>query len=371
MIKVAVLGEDGITGKAVISRLQKEKAYTYEKNIKQADLIVASPGIPTENYPETDLEIISEIEFAFKLNKSKVIAITGTNGKTTTATLISKLLGVPAVGNIGEPYVSITKEHPYLAVEVSSYQLETIKDFKPYISIILNVTEDHLTRHKTLDNYAAVKANIFKNQTAKDHLIYNLDDPYIVKQVQNAKCSKLGFCAKKPFDQNFTAARLAAKLCGRTDDEIDQVFSDFQGVEHRFEKVGVIKGVKVINDSKATNVDSVIVALSNFEPQENIVLIAGGRDKHTDLVPLKKAMQGKVKKLILLGEAKNRFNNELDNVEKSCVENYQEAVDLAFKTATAGDTILLSPACASWDMFKNFEERGNYFKELVKDHDRS
>ena len=366
MKKVAVLGQDGKTGKAVIARLQGETDYTFESDLAQADLLVVSPGIPPEQYPQVSMPIISEIELAFLLNPSPVIAITGTNGKTTTTTLVSKLLNVPAVGNIGLPYIAIKETYPYLSVEVSSYQLENIKTFKPFISIILNLTEDHLARHKTMDGYALAKRNICINQGPTDYVIYNQDDEWCRLMVKDAKCQKIGFSAPTKLEQNYIAARLAAKICGKTDAEIDAVYAVFTGVEHRMEKVGTFSGVRVVNDSKGTNVDSTVVALESEPHNQHIILIAGGRDKMTSLEPLAEAMRGRVKALILVGEAQQRFAAYFTDFNQMLVDNYDQAVKLSFAHAQPGDLILLSPACASWDMFANFEERGQVFKDLVR-----
>jgi UDP-N-acetylmuramoylalanine--D-glutamate ligase len=368
MIKVGMLGKEGKTGQAVIARLRAEREYVYEDDLTKADILVVSPGIPPKEYPKVKIPIISEIELAYRLNKSPVIAITGTNGKTTTTTLVGKLLGVPAVGNIGIPYISVKETYPYLAVEVSSYQLETIDTFKPYISILLNLTEDHLTRHGDMAGYAAAKARITENQTEKDYVIFNQDDPWCCKMVEQTKAQKIGFSAPTKLQQDFVSARLAAKICGKTDAEIDAVFKDFLGVEHRMEKVGMFGGIRVINDSKGTNVDSTVVALESEPKNNHVILIAGGRDKLTDLTPLAEAMQGRVKALILLGEAQQRFARELSGFSQILVKDYSAAVAESFRAARAGDLILLSPACASWDMFANFEERGRVFKELVKKH---
>lgn len=366
MQKVAVLGQDGKTGKAVIERLAREREYVFEPDLSRADLLVVSPGIPPEQYPKVNIPIISEIELAYLLNKTPVIAITGTNGKTTTTTLVSKLLGVPAVGNIGLPYISVTEEYPYLSVEVSSYQLENIKTFKPFISIILNLTEDHLARHKTMGGYALAKRNICINQGPNDYVIYNQDDEWCRWMVQDVQCQKIGFSAPTKLQQNYIAARLAAKLCGKTDVQIDAVYRDFPGVEHRMEKVGTFAGIRVVNDSKGTNVDSTVVALESEPKNGQVILIAGGRDKMTSLEPMALAMRGRVKSIILLGEAQKRFADHFGDFKQVLVESYEQAVKAAFAEAKIGDLILLSPACASWDMFANFEERGKYFKELVK-----
>ncbi|MDR2429225.1 MAG: hypothetical protein LBD62_05400 [Candidatus Margulisbacteria bacterium] len=366
MPKIAVLGKDGKTGQAVLARLAGLPDYQYTENLDAADLLVVSPGISPRDYPAVKIPIISEIELAYRLNPSPVIAVTGTNGKTTTVTLIARLLDVPAVGNIGVPYISVAKEYPCLAVEVSSYMLENIVTFRPHIAVILNLTADHLARHGDLAGYAAAKKRILLNQTAEDFVIYNANDPWVCRITAEAKAQKVPFAAPNKLQEDYMAARLAAKLCGRTDAQIDKVFAEFAGVEHRMEKVGVYNGIRVINDSKGTNVDSTVVALESEPRHKHIVLIAGGRDKMTSLQPLAEASRGRLKKLILLGEARERFARELKEFQPLLVRDYDEAVRESFRAARRGDLILLSPACASWDMFQNFEERGQYFKELVR-----
>jgi UDP-N-acetylmuramoylalanine--D-glutamate ligase len=183
--------------------------------------------------------------------------------------------------------------------------------------------------------------------------------------VQDARSQKIGFTVPTKLQQDYVAARLAAKICGKSDEQIDEVFKNFKGVEHRMEKVGTFKGVRVVNDSKGTNVDSPVVALETEPKQEHIILIAGGRDKLTPLEPLAEAMRGRVKKVVILGEATARFAAGLKEFNQALVKDYDEAVRASFAAAVPGDLILLSPACASWDMFANFEERGKYFKKLV------
>ncbi|GBR75659.1 UDP-N-acetylmuramoylalanine--D-glutamate ligase [Candidatus Termititenax persephonae] len=366
MPKVAVLGKEGKTGQAVLARLAKPGAYQYVEDLREADLLVVSPGIPPQKYPAVKIPIISEIELAYRLNPSPIIAVTGTNGKTTTTTLLALLLDVPAVGNIGRPYISVEKEYPYLAVEVSSYMLENIVFFRPKIAVILNLTADHLERHGDLAGYAAAKKRILLNQTAEDYVVYNAKDKYVCALVQTASAQKVPFTAPQRLQENFAAARAAARLCGQTDTRIDKVFAEFTGVEHRLEKVGVYGGIRVINDSKGTNVDATVAALESEPLQGHIILLAGGRDKLTALEPLAAALRGRVKKLILLGEAQARFSRELKDFPQILVKDYAEAVRESFRLARSGDLILLSPACASWDMFQDFAERGRYFKELVR-----
>lgn len=362
-MKVAVLGS-GITGKAVKERLAAEPGYTLVQP-EEAELIIASPGIPPRDFPKVKAPIISEIELAYRFLKGiKLVAVTGTNGKTTTTTLISKVLDCPAAGNIGLPLISIKdKKIKYISVEVSSYQLETIDIFQPYISVILNVTPDHLERHGSIEEYAKAKARIFRNQNEHDYLIYNANDPILEKIVQKAKCKKVPIHPKKPLEQNILATKAVAKICNIPDQKVEEVLKNFKGVEHRLEEVVNSNGVIIYNDSKATNPESTLVALDAI--QRPIILIAGGRDKNTELNELAKAMQGKVKQLVLFGEAAGRFAKAFTSIPQSKVVDLEEAVEVAFKKAQKGDAILLSPACSSFDMFKNFEERGKRFKELV------
>jgi UDP-N-acetylmuramoylalanine--D-glutamate ligase len=366
IMKIAVLGS-GITGKAVKKRLAKEKEYQLTTDIQKADLIIASPGIPPAKYPKTKTPIINEIEFGARfLPKTKIVAITGTNGKTTTTTMISKILNCPAAGNIGTPLIAIADTSlKHLAVEVSSYQLETLKEFRPHISIILNITPDHMERHKTMAQYAKAKANIFKDQTKADFLIYNAKDPLIKKIIKNVKAKKIPLYPKTPLEQNSLAALAVAKICKVPAKKAEKVLKDFKGVEHRLEKTALKKGVTYVNDSKATNPESTIVALSAFK--DPIILLAGGADKNTSLKELTKAMKNKVKLLVLFGEAKDRFAKAFKGFPVIEAKTLNNAVKIAHKHAVKNDIVLLSPACASFDMFKNFEERGNKFKKIVAD----
>jgi len=364
-MKLAILGT-GITGTAVRERISQESGYTLVDDPAIADLIVASPGIPPKDFPKVKVPIISEIELGYRLLPGvKIVAITGTNGKTTTTTLISLMLQCPAVGNIGIPLISVKdRSLKFVSLEVSSYQLETIATFKPFISVILNLTPDHLERHVDMDSYAEAKARIFMNQDMSDYVIYNANDPLVKKVVEaKAKCQKVPIYPEKPLQQNILAARTAAKLCGVPEDHIEHVLKTFKGVEHRIEEVAEIHGVIAYNDSKATNPESTMVALDKIT--RPIILIAGGRDKNTPLEEMNEAMKGKVKHIVLIGEAADRFAKAFKGFSQTRAATFAEAVDLAFQNARSGDAVLLSPACASFDMFKNFEDRGKQFKDLV------
>ena len=378
------------------------------------DIAILSPGVHSdlpviEALKKKNIPVISEIELAFQFLKKPIIAVTGTNGKTTTTTLIAQILNAggkraSASGNIGIPLASIDDANlDFIVVEVSSYQLENIIDFRPWISIILNITEDHIERHGNFSVYTGSKGRIFKNQTTDDYLIYNVDDPKVLelsgraaaklvpfskskvlsegvsldggelKSIIERKASKI--CKKDDIRlkgehnmENVCAAVAASLLCRIPESSIADTLRTFEGVEHRIEHVGTISGIDFINDSKATNPNSTICALNALTNDKNILLIAGGRDKGGDLSSLCDTVKMKAKEVILIGEAKDRFkeallSNGFFNV--SSANTLGEAVRMAKKKAVAGDFVLLSPACASFDMFKNFEERGEVFKAEV------
>ena len=381
-----------------------------EKALNGTDLIVLSPGVPSDipilkQAKKMNIPVIGEIELAYSFLKKPIIAVTGTNGKTTTTALIGKMLkdnGYKAAvaGNIGYPLISVNDSKlDYIVAEISSYQLETIKEFKPWISVILNITEDHLTRHKTMKEYVKAKAVIFKNQGKKDHLIFNADDKRVVKISRHAKCNKIAFsrvtypkggafikdkiiyfknkkiCAVDDIRikgehniENSLAAVSAAMLCNVPPASIRKTLIKFKGVEHRIEYVKKTGGVSFYNDSKGTNPDSTIVAIRTLYPSHNIVLILGGRDKMTDLTQMCNEVKEHVKDVVLVGESKARFRK---NLKKCGYKRIHEATDFAdavkrsYKLSGPGDAVLLSPACASFDMFSNFEERGKVFKKIV------
>ena len=377
MEKIAILGS-GITGKAVEKKVGELGGFEVVQT-EFADLIIASPGIPPKDYPKVDVEVISEIEFAYRLMTSglygvppKIVAISGTNGKTTTTTLTGLVLDCPVAGNIGEPLINFVGEkHEYIVCEVSSYQLESSPTFKPYISVLLNLTEDHLERHGSMENYLSAKVVMVKNQDLNDYFIYNRDDSWISKIVDGVSSKLIGFSSDTALGQNYVAVRKIAAVCNIESSVVETVFSNFRGVEHRLENVGIFGGVSVINDSKGTNPDSTIVALESLEAP--IVLIVGGKDKNVSLNGLADLLHEKVKRIVLLGEASTRFTNEFigfgykqENIQR--VDTMQEAVESAFFETESGDTILLSPACASFDMYKNFEERGVDFKHCVQQY---
>ena len=383
--------------------------------LRGIDLIIVSPAVPIKipvlkTAAEKNIPIISEIELAYDLAKSPICAVTGTNGKTTTVTLLGLLLAekfkVGVGGNIGVPLSEVALEvgaGGYLAAEISSYQMEATKNFKPHISAILNVTPDHLKRHGTMEIYQRMKEKIFAQQTAEDFLILNYDDERTREMISRATCQVIYFSRKIELDkgafiknnrlviklggthelctidelgikgghnvENALAASLMAFLAGVEVDKISRVLKSFHGVEHRLEFVREIGGVKYFNDSKATNTDSAIKALETFAG--HIVLIAGGDDKGTDLTDFLKLVNERVDYLILVGDAAARFKAcALDKnfpADKILEAGYsmERAVALAKEISKPPQVVLLSPACASFDMYKDFEERGRDFKRIV------
>jgi UDP-N-acetylmuramoylalanine--D-glutamate ligase len=376
-----------------------------------ADLIVVSPGAPMENphlkaAAEKGVEIVSEIELASRHIDIPIIAVTGTNGKTTTVNLLADIFKASGKriflgGNVGTPlieYVLNQHREEYIIAEISSFQLEGIKSFKPYISVLLNVAHDHLDRYVSYEEYIAAKMRIFMNQSDREYAILNADDLEVKKLSASINASTLYFSYEKELssgiyykdnilyynngtDQtrfslahinlkgihnlhNVMAAAAASKLCGCPPQKITQTIEKFKGLPHRLEFLKESHKIKFFNDSKATNVGSVVSALEALDPP--LILIAGGKDKGGDYQPLLSLVRKKVKALILLGEAKEKMNRVFKTATPTfIVESLEEAVEQSLKQASAGDTILLSPACSSFDMFKSYEERGNIFKSLV------
>ena len=391
------------------------------EDVSDFDLIVLSPGIPTDlpflqEARAKKVPIIGELELAYRLSNGKFIAITGTNGKTTTTALVGEIFenaGKEAfvVGNIGIAAISKaleTSKDTVLITEVSSFQLESIVDFRPKIAAILNITPDHLNRHKTMENYILAKANIFKNQREQDFLILNADNELTYRLSQNSKANVIFFSREKELDkgvfvvgenivikeygkpyeilcktkdlkipgkhnlENALAAIAIAFWAGIPKEMIIKTLKEFKGVEHRIEFVAEFEGVRFINDSKGTNPDATIRAIEAV--QEPIVLIAGGMDKGNDFDELIRAFKGKVKHMVVLGEVAQRIKDTAEKngfVHVTVVKKMDEAVEEAVKIAQKGDTVLLSPACASWDMYPNFEVRGRHFKECVEKIRRS
>lgn len=357
--------------------------HTKEK-IEEADYIIVSPGVPSNCEPmqwanNKNIEVMGEIELGYQFCPAPIIATTGTNGKTTVTTLIGRILEAAGknafvLGNIGQPltaYVDKIKESDFVSLEVSSFQLETIKEFRPKISLILNFTPDHLDRYKNLDEYLEAKKRIFLNQRKDDFVVLNYADSNLRKLVNETKAKVVFFGGGKSefdetkFNPNQLAVLKVAEILGLDLDICFKVLLEFKGIEHRMEFVANIGGVDFVNDSKGTNVDSTIWGLKNSV--KPLILIAGGRDKGSDFSVIKDLVKEKVKHLVLFGKAKEKINKALGStVKTSQAKDMEEAVNMAFSQAKNGDCVLLSPMCASFDMFSNYEERGRIFKDIVR-----
>ena len=384
----------------------------------QIELVVLSPGVPTKSIParymeRAGAEVIGEIELAARFLRGRIVAITGTNGKTTTTALIGELLrgaGLPVQvgGNIGTPLVSLVEsscDDGWTVVEVSSYQLETIDTFHPTVAIVLNLMPDHMDRYEHLMDYAAAKHRIFRNQTAEDVAILNADDEIVASWASGlsahvvlfSTAHKLeeGLCLRNGQEivsrttkgervlarrdemqlrglhnvQNVMAALAAGLACGASPDAMRETIKNFRPVEHRLERVAEINGVEFYNDSKATNVDATVKALEAFaDAPGKVVLILGGRGKNAPYTPLAPLVERHVRALVLVGEDANRIEQELQAYAPATrATDMHDAVRRATSLAHAGDVILLAPACASFDMFDNFEQRGRVFKEAVRE----
>ena len=374
-------------------------------DISGFDLIVASPGLPLDlpflqEARAKNIPIIGEIELGFRHCEKPIIAITGTNGKTTTTALVGEIIRNSKVGgNIGAPFTGmLSGSADWFVLEISSFQLETIDTFKPKISAILNMTPDHLDRHGTFENYAAAKFRIFENQTENDFIILNYDDP-VCRNV-NPRAKKIFFSAKEflpdgvclkdgiifvngsefiklenmrligSHNAENVMAAIAVSLCANSPKKnIKSAIANFKGVAHRIEYVCAKSGVEFYNDSKGTNPDSSIKAIKAIaELGRPIILIAGGYEKKSDFGEFIKTFEGAVKRVVVIGEVAERFCDAMTALgfsEFVRADSFDEAFTLAYQSAESGDAVLLSPACASWDMFNNFEERGNLFKTLA------
>ncbi len=381
---------------------------------RRQDLIVVSPGVPLST-PELvqvrrlGLPIIGELELAARFLKGKVLAITGSNGKTTTTTLSGEIFSAagfnPLVaGNIGLPVIDVvdqSTEAGWSVLEVSSFQLETTESFHPHVAVILNITPDHLDRHGTFENYVAMKEKIFANQTGEDYLILNGDDPIAQQAAARTKSQVLWFSRSKivrcgaflldgmvmfrPTEQgkpipvlpladiplkgehnieNVLAAVCAACVAKIPTQAIAQTIVAFQAVEHRLEFVAAIHGVDYYNDSKATNVDATAKAIASFPG--NIHLILGGKDKNSDYSQLNALLRARVKAVYTIGSAAEKIESQISGVTRVIhTGTLEAAVDQAAGQAVAGDVVLLAPACSSFDQFENYEQRGKVFKQAV------
>ncbi|HHV35546.1 MAG TPA: UDP-N-acetylmuramoyl-L-alanine--D-glutamate ligase [Syntrophomonadaceae bacterium] len=385
------------------------------------DLVIVSPGVPRDIEPISAAEyfnipIWSELELAGRFIKEPIISVTGTNGKTTTTSLLGYIfeqagLEVVVAGNIGVPLIQEVEksiEEPrrrtdYWVVEVSSFQLERIECFRPHIAVFLNLAPDHLDRHGDLGTYGRTKARVFANQGSDDYAVYNLDDLLVSRYMNSVLGEKCGFsCYKLPHRgigvqgehiiytfqgkdeplcsvrdirmpgfhnlENALAAAAVSLLAGVDQDCVVKALTSFPGVPHRVEEVRVLDGVRYVNDSKGTNPEAVLKALDSYEAP--VILIAGGRYKGGNLDELTQKICKKAKALILLGEAAPLFRKAAMAVgfnEIWEVSSLSEAVELAHNIARTGDVVLLSPGCASWDMFRDYEERGDLFRKVVEE----
>jgi len=378
--------------------------------VAEFELVIISPGISVyapfvEKATELGIPVWGEAELAYRLCPCPMIAITGTNGKTTVTTLVGEILKqhnpkTQIAGNIGIPLTSLVTEldeDAAVVAEISSFQLETISAFRPQISAVLNMTEDHLDRHLTMENYIAAKSRIFENHRQNEITVLNYDngitanmkppgrvvffstevqlesgvflrDGKIIAILANNTEIQIPMLISetKVMPENALAAAAISLCAGVSPGIIADTLRNFPGVEHRLEFVASIGGVDFFNDSKATNTDAAMKALAAFDRE--IVLIAGGRDKDMDFAPWVKLFQGKVAKLILIGETAKKIASVCDNenyFSYTFANSMEEAVRLAKNSASAGQVVLLSPACASFDMFENFEQRGAIYKNSV------
>lgn len=383
--------------------------------LDQIDLVVISPGVPTNTIParyvdRKDGEVIGEVELAYRFMKGRIVGITGSNGKTTTTTLIGELLKNSGIetqvgGNIGTPLVSLTEtstENSWTVCELSSFQLETIVDFRPNVGICLNVTPNHMDRYDFFSDYAAAKHRLFMNQTADDVAILNADDEITASWANGLKANVVLFSTAKELDeglflrgidlvcrangkekvlttrnemtlrgvhnvQNVLAGLAAGLACGASLESMRETIANFKAVEHRLEFVKEIEGVKFYNDSKATSVDATLKALEALsDGQGKVILILGGRGKNAPYQPLSELIKANVRKLVLIGEDADNIESQLGNyAEIIRSETMQDAVEKSFESAVKGDSVLLAPACASFDMFNSYEQRGTIFKEAI------
>ncbi len=407
--------------------IRTELGFHRRESFESAELIIISPGVPhkldiLKSAEEKGIPVLGEIELAFRFIKSPVIAITGTNGKTTTTSLLGAILAgcgmkVFVGGNIGNPLIAFAdseEEVDWIVLEISSFQLDTIKTFRPEIGILLNISEDHLERYNGMEEYASSKARIFENQTPEDIAIMNGNDQWTSSVIGNIKSRRwffnlsagsheegslisendLTFVFKsspllrkssrslkgiaKPYkidlsgtrlygkhnQENISAAVLAAIAAGGDCQNIESSLKKFDGLSHRLEYVRTANGVTYIDDSKATNTDAVCRALECFK--NPVILIMGGRDKGGGYEMLKKVICGRVKHLVLIGEAAEIINETLgQTVPAVVVSSMEEAVKKAAVIASKGDVVLLSPACSSFDMFRSYAHRGDVFKMEV------
>jgi UDP-N-acetylmuramoylalanine--D-glutamate ligase len=384
-----------------------------ERTFQNQDLIVVSPGVPVDAAPimqarSLGQDVVGEIELASAFLQGAIVAITGSNGKTTTTSLTGEILAAGGLktlvgGNIGTPAISLVAQSTpdtVTVLEVSSFQLETIRTFRPKIALVLNVTPDHLDRHRTFEAYVDAKVRIFENQHSKDFAVLNADDPICVELASRTRAQVFWFSRKREVEhgafvregmvlfqrtgskqhvmsveevplkgshnlENVLAAVCAGILMGCEAEQIRKAVHGFKAVEHRLEYVATVQGVEYYNDSKATNVDATIKALESFPA--NIHLILGGKDKGSDYSVLKDLLRERVKCVYTIGAAAEKISFQIRGATSiSPAGTIEAAVKQALASAHPGDVVLLAPACASFDQFQNYEHRGRVFKELVR-----
>ena len=402
--------EEGREMQVILGTLDEEHA---RDMLSGVELAVLSPGVPTdlplvEMMKEMGIPVWGEIELAYTTGRGDVLAITGTNGKTTTTTLLGEIMknyneSTFVVGNIGNPYTSIvtqTTDHSVIVAEMSSFQLETIHSFRPKVSAILNITPDHLNRHHTMEAYIAAKERIAENQTEEDTCVLNYEDEVLRAFAENVKADVLYFSSRRKLKrglyledgeivcdlgermvlcrtdelkilgthnyENVMAAAAMALAYGVPADVVRSTVKEFQGVAHRIEFIAEKNGVAYYNDSKGTNPDAAIRGIRAMN--RPTVLIGGGYDKDSTYDEWIEAFDGKVKKLVLLGATRDKIAEcarKHGFTEIEMADSFEEAFEKCVECASPGDAVLLSPACASWGMFRNYEERGDKFRELV------
>ena len=386
-----------------------------EEHFRECDLLVVSPGVPATNRyvglaRASGAEVISEVELAFRLCRAPIAAVTGTNGKTTVVTMLGKILEeggfrAPVGGNIGKPLVEVVEAEgeraDFIVGEVSSFQLEWAPTIKPKVGVMTNVTPDHLDRHPDMREYAAIKARLFANQGKGDAKILNADDPLTAQYMAAGEQGVMAFSRKGPVRrgaylgngdvflseeaglsrvcgagdlrvsgvhnlENFLAACVAARFLGVDVGAMARVARAFEGLSHRMEVVGERNGVRWVNDSKGTNVGATAMSLESLAA--NVLLIAGGTDKGGDLAPLRAVVKRKVRQMILVGEAAERFARFFHGcVPVVLAKTLDEAVRFSHEEARRGDTVLFSPACSSFDQFRDYAHRGDVFRAMVNE----
>ena len=382
-----------------------------EKDFLDADLIVASPGVPLSIEPlrraeAAGVDIIGDVELAYWYLKAPICAVTGTNGKTTTTALLGDMLGacgrrVAVGGNIGEPLVELvegSEDLDYIVAELSSFQLEVVDTFRPEIAILLNITPDHLDRYPGFDEYVRAKVRIFENQTGEDRAVLNADDPEVTTETKHIAPERIYFSRREVLDEgvfwedgrvvcrmdgashsydpegsaltgvhnreNIMAAVAAAAAVGCVGDGITRAIHSFRPAAHRLEFVGEKNGVRFFDDSKATNVGAALKSVESFDG--GVHLIMGGVDKGGSYAPLFEAVRRRVKALYLMGEAADRIERELGDAAKvERVADMADAIGRAYDAASTGEVVLLAPACSSFDMYENYKERGKDFARLA------